>query len=65
MRFRKESDVGFTRDDKARSYALKYELRGGTYSVRYALDEDNTVTFVFTDDRGRERTENYRRRARP
>ncbi len=55
----------FKRDDKEKTYILNYELRGGTYSVRYTIGKDDSVTFAITDSAGKTRTETYRRRPRP
>lgn len=55
----------FIRDDTRKTYTVKYELRGGTYSVRYTIGDEDKVIFVFTDAGGRERTETFRRRTRP
>ena len=54
----------FTRDDAKGEYALKYELRGKTLAVSYAIRKDGTYAFVFTDAAGRETGETYRRRER-
>jgi hypothetical protein len=56
--------IAFLRDDVNKVYTLKYEFGGKTYSVRYTLHADDTITFVYTDGHGRERTEINRRQKR-
>ncbi len=52
----------FHRNDEKKTYTLKYELRGKTHSVCYTFNADDSVTFVYTDGAGKERTETNRRR---
>jgi hypothetical protein len=56
--------TAFDRDDEHQIYTLKYELRGKTHSVRYAIGADGTYGFVFTDGGGAQTKETYRRRVR-
>ena len=51
----------FTRDNDAKSYTLKYDLRGGTHIVKYVLEKNDAVRFTFTDAAGKETTRTYRR----
>ncbi|HLJ95150.1 MAG TPA: YHYH protein [Gemmataceae bacterium] len=57
--------TAFTRNDKEKTYTLKYELRGATHSVQYTIGKDGIFMFVFVDDQGRKRIETYRRRGQP
>jgi hypothetical protein len=52
----------FERDDKKSQYTLTYELKGGTYTVKYTIADDKSVKFVFTDPKEKETTETYRSR---
>jgi hypothetical protein len=56
--------TAFSRDDQKKTYTLKYEWRNGTHAIRYTIGKDDSFTFVFIDDRGREKTQTYRRRPR-
>jgi hypothetical protein len=52
----------FERDDKKNQYTLTYELKGGTYTVKYTIADDKSVKFVFTDAKEKETTETFRPR---
>ena len=52
----------FERDDKKSQYILTYELKGGTYTVKYTVADDRSVKFVFTDAKEKETTETFRPR---
>ena len=54
--------TGFTVDDARKNFALKYEVRGQMRKIHYTINADNTVTFVFVDEVGKEQTETYTRR---
>ena len=53
--------VGFDRDDAAKTYAVRYELRGKPGAVRYTLAGES-VRFTYQTTDGREQAETYRRR---
>jgi hypothetical protein len=52
--------TGFERDGKTST--LRYELGVKTHSVRYTVNGDGSVAFVFADGDGRETRETYRSR---
>lgn len=52
----------FSLDDTTKSSTLAYELRGKTHTVRYTINADRSVTFVYQDGAGNKTTETYRRR---
>jgi hypothetical protein len=57
--------TGFERHDDEKTYFLTYVQRGNIHTVRYTIGGDDSVAFVFRDDKGKQTTANYRRRARP
>ncbi|MBX7106213.1 MAG: YHYH protein [Gemmataceae bacterium] len=54
--------TAFTRDEKAKTSTLKYDVQGRTHTLRYTDNSDGTWTFTTKDPSGRESTETFRRR---
>ena len=49
--------TGFTVDDQKKNFSLKYEVNGKERGINYKINDNNTVTFVYIDDRGGQTTE--------
>ena len=54
--------TGFTVDAEKKNFSLKYELKGVARKIDYKVNADNTYTFTFVDEFGKEMTETYTRR---
>lgn len=54
--------TGFKRDDAKKTATVMYQLEGKTHSVSYAIQNNGTYHFVFTDGDGKETVEDYQSR---
>lgn len=54
----------FVRNDPAKTYTVKYQLRRAENSVKYTINQDGSYTFTYRDASGKETSENYRRNER-
>ncbi len=55
--------TAFDRDDQAKTYTVKYDVKGASHSVEYTLGEKDKITFTYTDGAGKTTTETHTRRA--
>lgn len=54
--------TGFVRDDEKKQYALTYNVRGQTRSIKYSIKANGTFAFAFDDGAGNVREEIFHSR---